>query len=229
MPLTTTSGWQGCPCCRSGRVPRSSSPGGRARAAWDVAAAATEPSAGSPGGGTGTRARGEYPADRCWWPGCAPVGNAPAVRSPRPRPSRTCPQWSSITSKLTADERLHKLAVGVGHSLQHAQGLRDPGATRAGAVSGPARPAGPCREARPGQGRRPRRRPGLAAPARTGQRDHRPPRSRSRTAAISGPRPGSVLTSAGHPGCRCRRSNVCPFPKSVLVGTTPYDPASRLL
>ena len=114
---------------------------------------------------------------------------------------------------------LHKPAVGVGHSLQH--GAYATLARQRGAVSGPARPGGSAaRDFLMAMDTHP---PGPVS-VTTGRRGAAPARPPSQ-----GPRPGSVLTSAGHLGCRCGRSNVCPFPKNVLVGTTPYDPASRLL
>ena len=57
----------------------------------------------------------------------------------------------------------------------------------------------------------------------------RPPRSRSRTAAISGPRPTSELTSAGNPGCRCGRRAVCTPLNRPGRHHASYAPVNRLI
>ena len=57
----------------------------------------------------------------------------------------------------------------------------------------------------------------------------RPPRSRSRTAAISGPRPTSELTSAGNPGCCCGIRAVCTPLNRPGRHHASYAPVNRLI
>ena len=100
-----------------------------------------------------------------------------------------------------------------GISFRDSQRLGDGGGNERGIGQGSQLDQpGAVPEAGLGERRHPQCQPGLAAPAWAGQRDHPAAAEPFSTAAISGPRPTSELTSAGNPDCRCGRRDVCAPP-----------------
>ena len=203
------------------------------RPASDAATARTEPSSGSSSGGTGKtnspgtsrrsllvvrmRTRRQCPA---------------SMTTTRAADSRTCSQLSSTISSSRPASARTTPAIG---SVASCSGTPSASATDAGTSAGSVREASSTSRAPSSK------LPPASVATRSASRvlpqppgpvsvTTRPPRSRSRTAAISGPRPTSELTSAGNPDCRCGRRDVC-----VLLLKRPgkchasYDPASRLI
>jgi len=155
-----------------------------------------------------------------------------SITTARPADPRTCSQLSSTISSSRSASARTTPAIG---SAASRSGTPSASATSAGTSAGSVREASSTSRA-PSP-----KLPSASVATRSASRvlphppgpvnvTTRPPRSRSRTAAISRPRPTSELTSVGNPDCRCRRRDVC-----VLLLNRPgryrawYDPANCVI
>ena len=192
------------------------------RPASDAATAPAEPSSGSPSGGTGKTnspgtSRRSLLVTRMRIRRHCPA----SMTTTRPAGPRTCSQLSSTISSSRPASARTTPAIGSAASRSETPSAS---ATDAGTSAGSVREASSTSRA-------PSPKPGSASVAtRSASRvlphppgpvsvTTRPPRSRSCTAAISGPRPTSELTSAGNPDCLRGRPDVCAPLYSVLGGT----------
>ena len=183
--------------------------------ASDAATAAAEPSAGSPSGGTGKTS--------------SPGTSRRSLLVARNRSRR---HWGKQRGHQVRRRLQDVLAVVQHHQqltagqradqpggrgrripLGHAQGLRDAGRDQ-GRIGKRAQFDQPGAVPEAGLASAATRSASRVLPHPPGPVSvtTRPPPSRSRTAAISGPRPTSELTSAGSPGCCCGRRAVCAPP-----------------